>query len=101
MAIDEKFAKPHSAYVTIVKLRFDSALPTPGSPNLAKAMNSLSTMRSPRRLPTIWLSFHETPIAHAIGLKIRSEERRVGKGGRRRDAHESSTERAEERVPRG
>src|SRR6266550_2735403 len=70
MAIDEKFAKPHSAYVVMMKLRGSRLLPTPGDPSLAKATNSLSTMRVPNRLPTVRLSFHETPIAHAIGRKI-------------------------------
>ena len=49
---------------------FTFATPTPGVPSLAKATNSLSTMRVPNRLPTVRLSFHETPIAHAIGRKI-------------------------------
>ena len=33
MAIDEKFAKPHSAYVAITKLRGSRLDPTPGSPS--------------------------------------------------------------------
>src|SRR4051794_40423543 len=70
IAIDEKFAKPHNAYVTMTKLRGSRLDPTPGLPRFAKATNSLSTMRVPRRLPTVRLSFHDTPIAHAIGLKI-------------------------------
>ncbi len=54
----------------MVKLRGSRLLPTPGLPRLAKATNSLSTMRVPRRLPTVRLSFHDTPMAQAIGRKI-------------------------------
>ena len=61
--IEEKLAKPHNAYVAIVKDR--------GSrvslivPSCEKAMNSFNTMRVPRRLPIVAASRHGTPKLHA------------------------------------
>src|SRR5436190_18616731 len=67
--MDEKFAKPQSAYVTMILLR-GSSTPAGILPRFRNAMNSLSTIRVPRSWPTIGASFHDTPIAQAIGRKI-------------------------------
>ena len=65
MPMDAKFAKPQRAKVAIVKERGSSDSLRP--PSCANAMNSLSTMRVPSRLPTTAASFHGTPRLHATG----------------------------------
>src|SRR2546426_970637 len=67
MPTELMFAKPHSANVAMVKDSGSSwGFRTARSLN---AKNSLSTMRSPSRLPIVPESCHGTPIAKAIGRK--------------------------------
>src|SRR5215470_13159444 len=60
-----KLAKPHSANVAMVKERGSSADLI--VPSLAKAINSLRTMRVPRRFPIAAASCQRIPISHATG----------------------------------
>src|SRR5688572_13777094 len=65
MPIDAKFANPQSAKVAMVNERGSSE--SFSAPSCAKAMNSLSTMRVPSRLPIAAASRHGTPRLHATG----------------------------------
>src|SRR6185369_5875250 len=68
IAIELKFAKPHSANVTISRLRW---LNTAASilPRSMKATNSLRTSFVPNRPPAVPASFHGTPIRNMTGWK--------------------------------
>src|SRR3954453_9362709 len=65
IAIELRLANPHSANVAITNDRGSSAAFT--LPRSTNATNSFSTMRVPRRLPTVAQSFHSTPKSHAMG----------------------------------
>src|SRR4029450_4798136 len=65
MAIDEKLAKPHSAKVTIARLRSESAAAGPAAlPRSMKATNSFRTILVPNRPPATPASFHGMPLRY-------------------------------------
>ena len=69
IAIELKLAKPHSAKVTIARLRSLSARGACSSPRSMKATNSLSTILVPNRPPAAPASFHGMPIRNMTGAK--------------------------------